>query len=173
MTSTTASTTRGIGRRQSQRESTRLEPPTWLEAKGTLSTATRTKSSLFPPALWATGSLEVVTGKLPLSLPSPWASDPAGLDHPRLYIAFSKAYKTPGESLQKCGAKWAILCFRNACYKITIQNAQREATKPNQANTDFTFFSICFFSCSPGRRRRSSPRCRNNNVHSHERNQDN
>ena len=32
-----------------------------------------------PPALWATGGLAVVTSKLPLSLPSPRASDPAPL----------------------------------------------------------------------------------------------
>ena len=57
-----------------------------------------------PPALWATGGLEVVTGKLPLSLPSPRALDPARLDRSRVYITFSKAYKTPSESLQKCGA---------------------------------------------------------------------
>ena len=56
-----------------------------------------------PPDLWATGGLAVVTGKLPLSLPSPRALDPAGLDHSRVYITFSKAYKTPSESLQKCG----------------------------------------------------------------------
>ena len=42
-----------------------------------------------PPALWATGGLAVMTNKLPLSLPSPRALDPAPLDHPRVYITFS------------------------------------------------------------------------------------
>ena len=53
-----------------------------------------------------------------------------------------------------------------------MQNAEREPTKPNQANTDFTCFSFLFLSCSPGRCR-ASPRCRNNDIHSHRRNPDN
>ena len=57
-----------------------------------------------PPAPWATGGLGVVTGKLPLTLPSPRALDPAGLDHSRVHIAFAKVYELPSESLQKCDA---------------------------------------------------------------------
>ena len=34
----------------------------------------------YPTSPWATGGLEVVTGKLPLSLPSPRALDPAPLE---------------------------------------------------------------------------------------------
>ena len=44
--------------------------------------------------------LEVVSIQLPRFLPSPRASDPALLDHPRAYIVFTKPYKTRGESLQ-------------------------------------------------------------------------
>ena len=54
-------------------------------------------------ALWATGGLEVVSIKLPLSLPSPRASNPAGLDRSRANIAFANPYELPSESLQKCG----------------------------------------------------------------------
>ena len=42
--------------------------------------------------------------KLPLSLPSPRASDPARLEVARANIAFTKDYKSPSESLQKRGA---------------------------------------------------------------------
>ena len=73
-----------------------------------------------PPALWATGGLGVVTGKLPLSLPPPRALDPAGLDHSRIYIAFSKVYKLPSESLQQCEWKWVIQFFRYASGKQII-----------------------------------------------------
>ena len=55
-----------------------------------------------PPAPWATGGLEVVASKLPPSLPSPRALDPAGLDHSRSHIAFAKVYELQSESLQKC-----------------------------------------------------------------------
>ena len=58
-------------------------------------------SELIPPALWATGGLAVVNGKLPLSLPSPRASDPACLEVARVYIAFAKVYELPSEGLQK------------------------------------------------------------------------
>ena len=44
------------------------------------------------------------TGKLPLSLPSPRACDPAPLEDSQVYIAFSKAYKRPSEMLQKYSA---------------------------------------------------------------------
>ena len=69
-----------------------------------LQCAERGRSNVYiPPALWATGGLEGVTGKLPLSLPSPRALDP-GLDQSRVYIVFAKVYELPSDSLQKCGA---------------------------------------------------------------------
>ena len=80
----------------------------------------RRRKRVIPPALWATGGLGIVTGKLPLSLPSPRALDPVGLDRSRVHITFSKAYKTPSESLQKCGPEWVIQFFRYAFGKITI-----------------------------------------------------
>ena len=57
-----------------------------------------------PPTLWATGGLDVVSIKLPLSLPSPRASDPAPLEVPRANIAFAKQYELLSERLQKCTA---------------------------------------------------------------------
>ena len=108
-----------------------------------------------PPALWATGGLGIVTGKLPLSLPSPRALDPAGLEVARAHIAFTKVYELPSDSLQKCSAKWAILFFVWASGAKTIQNTVRGATRENLANIDFTFFYIVFFVCSPGRCRSS------------------
>ena len=54
-----------------------------------------------PPPVWASGGLEVVPIKLPLSLPSPRASDPVGLDHSGGFITFAKPHKTLSESLQK------------------------------------------------------------------------
>ena len=42
-----------------------------------------------PPALWASGGLEVVSIKLLLSLPSPRASDPTRPDHPRVSTTFN------------------------------------------------------------------------------------
>ena len=90
------------------------------------------------------GDREVVTGKLPLSLPFPRALDPARLEVARAYIPFSKAYKTPSKSLQKYKANLRVFFFFYAFGKITIQNTQREPTKHNQANTDFTcFFNFC------------------------------
>ena len=55
------------------------------------------ETQYMPPALWATGGLEVVTGKLPLTLPSPRALDPGRLDRLRVYIGFSQAYETQRE----------------------------------------------------------------------------
>ena len=66
---------------------------------------------IFIHAPWATGGLAVVIGKLPLSLPSPRALDPAGLDHSRVHIAFAKVYELPSESLQKCNATSRPLLF--------------------------------------------------------------
>ena len=54
-----------------------------------------------PPALWATGGLEVVPGKLPLPLPSPRASDPAPLYLLRANIVFANPDDLPSEWLQK------------------------------------------------------------------------
>ena len=48
---------------------------------------------VYPTSPWATGGFKVVTGKLPLSLPSPRVLDPAPLEVSRVYIAFSKAYR--------------------------------------------------------------------------------
>ena len=93
--------------------------------------------------------LEVVTGKLPLPLPSPRALDPAGLDRSRVHIIFAKAYKTPSDSLQKCNASFRTLFFSYAFGEITMQSAQREATEHNQATTDFSFVSIIFFLLLP------------------------
>ena len=53
-----------------------------------------------PPALWATGGLEVVSIKLPLSLLSPRGSEPVPLEVARAHIVFSRVYKTPNGNLK-------------------------------------------------------------------------
>ena len=92
-----------------------------------------------PPVLWATDGLAVITGKLPLSLPSPRALDPAGLEVARGHIAFAKVYELPSESLQKCDANLRVPFFVWASGTKTIQNAVRGVTRENQAHTDLTF----------------------------------
>ena len=79
MTSTTASTTRGIKGGVKVDASRQGWSHKWLEAKVHNQLLSGPKG-LIPPALWATGGLGLLTGKLPLSLPSPRASDPAGLE---------------------------------------------------------------------------------------------
>ena len=64
-----------------------------------------------PPAPWATGGLGVLTGKIPLSLPSPRALDPVGLEVARAHIGFAKVYELPSESLQKCDANLRVVCL--------------------------------------------------------------
>ena len=54
-------------------------------------------SLIIPPALWATGGLAIVSIQLPLSLPSPRASDPAGLDDSRVYIILPTLQKAQRE----------------------------------------------------------------------------
>ena len=56
------------------------------------STVPRTVSFI-PPALWATGGLEILSIKLPLYR----ASDPAPLEGSQLSILFSRPYKTPSD----------------------------------------------------------------------------
>ena len=118
-------------------------------------------SGQIPPALWATGGLEVVNGKLPLSLPSLRASDLAGLEVARAHIAFSKVYELPSESLQKCDANWRVPFFVWASGTKSTRNTVRGTTRENLANTDFTFFYIVFFVYSPGR-------CRSSLLHTKE-----
>ena len=69
-----------------------------------------TTSFQVPPALWATGGLEVVSIKLPLFLPSPRASNPARPDRVRVYI-FLQTSETPSESSTTSNAKRVILLF--------------------------------------------------------------
>ena len=45
-----------------------------------------------PAALWATGGVAIVPGKLPLRLASLRALDPACLDLSRVHIGFGKVY---------------------------------------------------------------------------------
>ena len=101
-----------------------------------------------PPAPWATSGLEVVPGKLPLSQPSPRASDPAGLDQSRAHIAFAKVYQLPSEIIQKFNPNLAISMFAWASTPQTIRNTERGDTRGNQANIVFAFFSICSLHCS-------------------------
>ena len=48
------------------------------------------KSGGHPTSPCASGGLDLLSIKLPLSLPSPQPSDPAGLDHSLVYITFSR-----------------------------------------------------------------------------------
>ena len=57
-----------------------------------------------PPAPWAAGGLDVVAGRLPLSLLPSRASDPAPFDPSRVYTAFANVYEVHSESLQTCNA---------------------------------------------------------------------
>ena len=75
----------------------------------------------------------VVSIKIPLSLPSPRASDPAGLEVARAYVVFSKPYKTPSESLQKCNANEVILFLSYFCLKKTIRTTESQPDEHNQA----------------------------------------
>ena len=62
------------------------------------------------------------TGKLPLSLPSPRASDPVGLDRSRVYIFRSETWETPNENSNKCDANWVILFLSCVFNNNTMRN---------------------------------------------------
>ena len=109
----------------------------------TLRTVDGTETSSIPPALWASCGLEIVSIKLPLSLPSPQAFDPATLGVARAYITFSKPNKTLSESLQKYRANriflFSIFCFLRFLPSITC-GAVRE---PPDCNWLFCYvFSV-------------------------------
>ena len=64
-----------------------------------------------PPALWATSGLKTISSKLTFSLHYPRASDPAGVDHPQVYITVFKQIRTSSDSLQESDANLRALFF--------------------------------------------------------------
>ena len=108
---------------------------------GGLSPNSAQGSTQIPPALWATGGLAIATGKLPLSLPSPRALDPARPDHSRVHIGFARVYELPGESLQKCNAKLSfnVVLF----FLLTAVGRVVAFTKTDKTTVSFfQFFQI-------------------------------
>ena len=64
---------------------------------------------IYPTSPLGDSGLEIVSIKSPLSLPSPRAFDPAGLGVVQVYIGFSKPYRMPSESFQKCNANEVLM----------------------------------------------------------------
>ena len=80
-------------------------------------------------APWATSGLKIVTGKIPLPLPSLRDADHAGLEVSRAKRFSLKSMSNPGGGLQRGSANYVIEFFNRASGTTTIQNAVRETSR--------------------------------------------